>query len=75
MDTCSLCQALELLQTKAAEQPLRSLVERSPELQQARRTEGLTCRARACLNLSICHDLLRLSLTHPTNANPHGVVK
>ena len=38
MDTCSLGQALEMLKTKAAEQPLRSLVERSPELQQARRT-------------------------------------
>ena len=35
MDTCSLGQALDLLKTKAVEQPLRSLVERSAELQQA----------------------------------------
>ena len=40
MDTCSLGQALDLLTAKAAEPPLRSLVERSPDLQQARK--GLT---------------------------------
>ncbi len=43
MDTCSLGQALDLLKTKAAEQPLRSLVERSPELQQA---SGALCKIR-----------------------------
>jgi len=35
MDTCSLGQALDLLTAKAAEPPLMSLVERSPDLHQA----------------------------------------
>ena len=46
MDTCSLGQALALLTAKAAEPPLMSLVERSPDLQKActrNRARGVEC--------------------------------